>query len=102
MSIINISAMIIYLTILVNDTVNGATTSGEELIRHLLADTYPASIPKVHLNDVVEVTFSLQLIQIVELDDRRQLFTSKYWVKQSWYNALMTWNTTQWDGIEVS
>lgn len=75
-------------------------STGEQLITHILRNTYKASVPQLATNESVAVTFGIQLVQVIELHDSSQLLTAKYWVRQSWYNELMRWNTSEWDGIK--
>ena len=72
---------------------------GERLIKHLLANTSNVVRPKINRTEPTTVWLDLDLIQITRLEETTQCLEAKYWVRQSWYNEFMTWNSTQWNGI---
>ena len=75
-------------------------TIEEDLIKHLLANTSDLVRPKIDKNKHILVTYGLELIQMVGLDEANQYLTGKYWVRQSWYNEYMKWNITKWGNIK--
>ena len=51
-------------------------------------------------SEAIGVTFGLQLVHINHLYEAEQLLTCKYWVRQTWFNQLITWDPKEWDDIE--
>ena len=80
----------------------GAASASDEteLLNKLLTNINSVVNPTLNMSQPIEVTFKLELIQIRELEDAKQLLTCKYWVRQSWINEFITWNPMEWGGIE--
>ena len=57
--------------------------------------------PVINTSQPVKVSFGIELNQILKIYDREQLLVTKVWVRQSWTNEFMKWNTSEWDGINV-
>ena len=63
---------------------------------------YDRSVWPVNHSMPVDVTFGLELIHLVNVDERNHQITTNVWVRQSWTNTLLQWNTTKWNGIKVT
>ena len=88
--------------VLTNEVMPGVASAGDEteLLNKLLTNINSVVNPTLNMSQPIEVTFKLELIQIRELEDAKQLLTCKYWVRQSWRNEFITWNPMEWGGIE--
>lgn len=74
-------------------------TINERLITFLLANKSNVVRPRINRSDPVEVTFGIELVMVVGLDESNQRFSGKFWVRQEWYNEFMTWNASEWGNI---
>ncbi|XP_048583820.1 neuronal acetylcholine receptor subunit alpha-9-like isoform X2 [Nematostella vectensis] len=43
----------------------------------------------------------MSLNQIVDVDEKNQLLTTSTWIRQIWYNPLLTWNVTEYGGLKT-
>ena len=78
------------------------TSNAADLIKHLLRNTNHLVRPVIDRTKSVNVRFSLELIQIIELDESLQLLTCKFWGRVSWKNEFMTWNKTEWGNVKFT
>ena len=74
-----------------------SSTPESQLLRHLLKDYI--KLPPFNYKDPINVTFGIELIQLLKVDDRAQVITTKVWVRQSWKNPYLAWDPAQWSGI---
>eukprot|EP00794_Sanderia_malayensis_P007313 gene7314-8131_t len=57
--------------------------------------------PVFNRTDVINVQFSLSLIQIVNVNSKSQLLSTSVWIRQTWKNPFLTWNPDDYGGIDV-
>ncbi|XP_067672594.1 neuronal acetylcholine receptor subunit alpha-2-like [Haliotis asinina] len=55
--------------------------------------------PVKHFNDTVKIEFNIQLIQIMDLDERNQVLTLNVWDRYNWYDEYLKWNPAEWGGV---
>ncbi|KAK0404778.1 hypothetical protein QR680_017621 [Steinernema hermaphroditum] len=57
--------------------------------------------PTVHHSMPTNVTFGFLLNQIVEMDERNQVLTTRSWLNVNWFDPRLVWNASEWGGIKV-
>ncbi|KAL6724136.1 hypothetical protein Aduo_019052 [Ancylostoma duodenale] len=75
----------------------------ERLYRSLLSpDRYEKDVrPTTHHSKPTNVTFGFLLNQIVEMDERNQVLTTRSWLNINWIDQRLMWNHSQWEGIKT-
>ncbi|ELU07649.1 hypothetical protein CAPTEDRAFT_135405 [Capitella teleta] len=68
-----------------------------ELMKDYDVNVRPVSDVHTHL----DIHMDLSLMQIVDLDEVNQILVSKVKIFLSWFDAHLTWNRDEHDGIEV-
>ncbi|KAL8568504.1 hypothetical protein ACOMHN_013805 [Nucella lapillus] len=75
----------------------------DRLIKHLLS-RYRArgkyGRPVWHYNDTVVVWFMIQLVQIMDLDEKNQVLTLNVWDRYNWRDVHMQWDPKEWGGVD--
>ncbi|KAL5018978.1 hypothetical protein ScPMuIL_004700 [Solemya velum] len=75
----------------------------DRLIKHLLkryqrrGGVYGR--PVHNHSDIVTVYFGMQLIQIMDLDEKKQVLSLNVWTHYEWKDEFLSWNATHYDGI---
>ncbi|XP_068673444.1 neuronal acetylcholine receptor subunit beta-3-like [Montipora foliosa] len=84
-----------------NSTKGSGNSTEQDLINYLLRgynkDAHP--IPEQNKSSYT-VTFGLELVQLVNVDDKNQIITTNVWVRQKWTNLLLTWQPEDYGGIK--
>ena len=62
------------------------------LISDLLANYQKYERPVQNESHPVELTFTLSLQQIIDLDERNQLLKTNLWLDYSWHDVNLRWN----------
>uniref|UniRef100_A0A1I8A6X9 Neur_chan_LBD domain-containing protein n=1 Tax=Steinernema glaseri TaxID=37863 RepID=A0A1I8A6X9_9BILA len=57
-------------------------------------------IPKRHLNESVQVKFSIELYQIIEVNEPQQYILMNAWIVERWRDDMLYWNPAQFEGIK--
>ncbi|VDK52665.1 unnamed protein product [Anisakis simplex] len=76
----------------------------EELLYKKLLDpdNYEKDVrPTLHHTMPTNVTLGFLLNQIVEMDERNQVLTTRSWLNVNWLDPRLTWNVTEWSGIKT-
>ncbi|ETN77898.1 Neurotransmitter-gated ion-channel ligand binding domain protein, partial [Necator americanus] len=75
----------------------------ERLYRSLFfADHYEKDVrPTTHHSKPTNVTFGFLLNQIVEMDERNQVLTTRSWLNINWIDQRLIWNHSEWEGIKM-
>lgn len=82
-------------------TTDAAVPNNEQRLLHDLFQNYSKySRPVMRRNDQVVVTFRAKLKQIIDLKDNEQLLQVILYTYQEWNNPLLTWNKSQYGGID--
>ncbi|KAI1716410.1 neurotransmitter-gated ion-channel ligand binding domain-containing protein [Ditylenchus destructor] len=81
---------------------NMATRTEEYLYRKLLNPEYYEKHvrPTRHHSLATNITFGVLLNQIVEMDERNQVLTTRCWINANWMDPRLTWNESEWDNIK--
>ncbi|EDO42102.1 predicted protein [Nematostella vectensis] len=81
--------------------VSDASRNEKRLLEKLLTGYDRNERPVLNDNESVTVTLGLTLNQIVDVDEKNQLLTTSTWIRQIWYNPLLTWNVTEYGGLKT-
>uniref|UniRef100_A0A1I8BI26 Neur_chan_LBD domain-containing protein n=1 Tax=Meloidogyne hapla TaxID=6305 RepID=A0A1I8BI26_MELHA len=78
-----------------------ASKTEENLYKKLLnPQNYEKNVrPTKHHLLPTNITFGVLLNQIVEMDERNQILTTRCWINVNWIDYRLSWNITQWEGI---
>ncbi|KXJ09443.1 neuronal acetylcholine receptor subunit alpha-10 [Exaiptasia diaphana] len=76
-------------------------THEKRLLKNLFQNYDKEVRPVLKKNDSVNVEFSLSLIQIISVNSKSQLVTISVWIRQKWKNPFMSWNASDYGGIDV-
>ncbi|GMR32567.1 hypothetical protein PMAYCL1PPCAC_02762, partial [Pristionchus mayeri] len=74
----------------------------EERLYRLLLDPerYEKDVrPTPHHRIPTNITFGFLLNQIVEMDERNQVLTTRSWLNVNWLDGRLRWNESEWGGI---
>ncbi|KAK3726643.1 hypothetical protein QZH41_012274 [Actinostola sp. cb2023] len=72
----------------------------EEVIGVILERYRQEARPVMNPNSTINVTFGMELVQLVNVNDRHQMITTNVWVRQKWENQLLTWDPEKFNGIK--
>ncbi|KAF7260849.1 hypothetical protein EG68_04028 [Paragonimus skrjabini miyazakii] len=79
-------------------------TAEKSLIRDLLNRYKQYGVIGRPVNDsrvLMRVQYGLQLIQILGLDENKQVLRTNCWTVYRWNDRLLQWNSSQYEGIQV-
>lgn len=72
-----------------------------KLINSLFKSNYSKeALPVVNKSEAVQVTFDLAYSQLIYLDSKNQILSSKVWLRQMWTNPFLRWDPEKHGGIE--
>ncbi|XP_071128335.1 neuronal acetylcholine receptor subunit alpha-10-like isoform X1 [Mytilus edulis] len=57
------------------------------------------SRPVEKFTDIMKIEFGLQLIQIIDLDEKEQVLTLNVWVDHKWHDRYLSWNVSEYKGV---
>ncbi|CAJ0572978.1 unnamed protein product, partial [Mesorhabditis spiculigera] len=82
---------------------SSADGTEQQLYRTLMDSTrYEKDVrPTMHHSLPTNVTFGFLLNQIVEMDERNQVLTTRSWLNINWMDQRLSWNHTMWGGIKT-
>uniref|UniRef100_A0A3B3UPL4 Cholinergic receptor nicotinic alpha 9 subunit n=1 Tax=Poecilia latipinna TaxID=48699 RepID=A0A3B3UPL4_9TELE len=67
-----------------------------------LMDNYSSALRPVEDTDrALNVTLQITLSQIKDMDERNQVLIAYLWIRQTWHDAYLRWNTEDYDGLDV-
>ncbi|XP_077998372.1 neuronal acetylcholine receptor subunit alpha-10-like [Glandiceps talaboti] len=49
----------------------------------------------------VDVNLTMQITQIVDMDERNQILTTNVWIEQHWIDEKLIWEPDEYDGIKI-
>lgn len=76
------------------------TQSNETLlIRSLLEKQSPTARPVYNITKTIHLTFGLEMVHIVKLEERSQTIGIKVWLRMKWQNEILIWDPTKWGNI---
>ncbi|XP_072028697.1 neuronal acetylcholine receptor subunit alpha-10-like [Amphiura filiformis] len=77
-----------------------ATSSRVKLIEHITSNYHSSIRPVFDTDTVTNVTLRVLFHHLIDMDTRRQLFTISIWVKETWRDEFISWNTSDFGGIQ--
>ncbi|KAJ8043093.1 Neuronal acetylcholine receptor subunit alpha-3 [Holothuria leucospilota] len=57
------------------------------------------TIPVQNSSDILDIYLALYITQIIDVDERNQILTTKVWLHQSWNDYRLSWDPDEYDGI---
>lgn len=73
----------------------------EHRLMHDLFANYSKEVrPVIDKEKPIPVNFDMMFSQLVELNGRSQIMTSKVWIRQSWQNPFLKWNPADYGGVK--
>ncbi|XP_071510029.1 neuronal acetylcholine receptor subunit alpha-3-like [Diadema antillarum] len=77
-----------------------ASEDEERLREYLFPSHYnPFVLPNQNASDVLQIQFGLAISQILDVDEKNQVLTSKVWMKQIWHDYNFVWDPQDYGGI---
>uniref|UniRef100_A0A3B3DSH6 Cholinergic receptor, nicotinic, delta (muscle) n=2 Tax=Oryzias melastigma TaxID=30732 RepID=A0A3B3DSH6_ORYME len=75
----------------------------ERLINHLFIDkSYNKELrPVERPEDTVDVFLALTLSNLISLKEADETLLTNVWIEHTWYDTRMSWNMSEFDGIEM-
>ncbi|XP_066518296.1 neuronal acetylcholine receptor subunit alpha-9 [Hoplias malabaricus] len=73
----------------------------QKLLKDLMENYSKALRPVEDTDKALNVTLQITLSQIKDMDERNQVLTTYLWVRQIWYDAYLSWDKEEYDGLEV-
>lgn len=78
-----------------------ASEDEERLVRDLFRDYNKLIRPVRYSNETVEVKMGLNLIQLINVNEKNQVMTSNVWQQFHWHDYQLKWEPAQYGGIDV-
>ncbi|XP_051532971.1 neuronal acetylcholine receptor subunit alpha-9-like [Myxocyprinus asiaticus] len=72
-----------------------------KLLNDLFKNYTNALRPVEDTDNIINVTLQITLSQIIDMDERNQILTTYLWIRQVWFDAYLTWNKTDYDGLDT-
>ncbi|XP_022782603.1 neuronal acetylcholine receptor subunit alpha-7-like isoform X2 [Stylophora pistillata] len=98
---------LLYLIIVISSSVdvdvehNNSDSEEGRLWRKLFLSNYnPELRPVLNTSEKVTVTLGVSLHQIINVDEKNQLMQVSLWIRQSWFNPILTWNKSEYGGMD--
>ncbi|XP_010897383.3 cholinergic receptor, nicotinic, alpha 11 isoform X1 [Esox lucius] len=70
------------------------------LLKNLLKDYNRMERPVGNDSHPLTVSFTLSLIQIMDVDEKNQILTTNIWLRMSWYDHYLQWNQSEYPGVK--
>nr|ALR88676.1 acetylcholine receptor neuronal subunit alpha 2-like 213 [Saccoglossus kowalevskii] len=58
------------------------------------------SRPAINADDSIRIDFGLSLNQLVDVDEKNQMITTRVWLNQEWRDIRLTWNPANYSGVD--
>ncbi|XP_078000484.1 neuronal acetylcholine receptor subunit beta-3-like [Glandiceps talaboti] len=71
----------------------------EKLHEELFANYSKAARPVVNSNESVAVFLYLTINQLIDVDEKYQIITTRVWLHQEWNDTRLQWNPEDYDGL---
>ncbi|XP_072051068.1 neuronal acetylcholine receptor subunit alpha-2-like [Amphiura filiformis] len=78
-----------------------ASDAEEKLFDMLFKDYNRLIRPVQNTSQLVSVDFALTMSQLIDVDEKNQIMTTNVWLKQSWTDYRLQWNTSDYENIKV-
>ncbi|XP_023184696.1 neuronal acetylcholine receptor subunit alpha-9-II-like isoform X2 [Xiphophorus maculatus] len=93
---------VICLTVLLPEVVFCAQGHYAQKLLNDLMENYSSALRPVEDTDrALNVTLQITLSQIKDMDERNQVLIAYLWIRQTWHDAYLRWNTEDYDGLDV-
>jgi len=80
----------------------GVADDDEKRLLNFVFGKYDAELRPVRKkSDTVRVEFGISLHQIIEVDFKNQIVKSSVWIRQTWNNPFLKWNSSEFGGIKA-
>ncbi|XP_041089238.1 neuronal acetylcholine receptor subunit alpha-10-like [Polyodon spathula] len=73
----------------------------QKLLSDLFTNYTSALRPVEDTDKVMNVTLQITLSQIIDMDERNQILTAYLWIRQVWFDAYLSWNKDDYDGLDT-
>jgi len=70
------------------------------LLDSLMKNYNTQNRPVLNESMPIDITFGINLQQIVDLDEKNQLLTTCMWLQLSWQDYQLTWNSSEFGGVD--
>ncbi|XP_002741797.2 neuronal acetylcholine receptor subunit alpha-2-like [Saccoglossus kowalevskii] len=79
----------------------GCLASEAEMhLREMLFRGYnKLSLPVSNVSEILNITFGLAISQIIDVNEKSQVMTTKVWLRHSWDDNHLEWDPNLYDGI---
>ncbi|KAK2167529.1 hypothetical protein NP493_1271g01048 [Ridgeia piscesae] len=71
------------------------------LVRDIMRNYDYRIIPTRNSTEALNVSFSVALSQIIDVDEKNQIVTTNCWLTQTWVDFNLKWSPVKYGGIEV-
>ncbi|EDO45564.1 predicted protein, partial [Nematostella vectensis] len=71
-----------------------------KLITTLFKDYQRDARPVYNKSEAVRVSLDIAYSQLIDLDGKNQILSSKVWIRQVWRNPFLSWNPDDYGGLE--
>uniref|UniRef100_A0A914XEH2 Uncharacterized protein n=1 Tax=Plectus sambesii TaxID=2011161 RepID=A0A914XEH2_9BILA len=89
-----------FLLLIVDEADASQLPTQNRLVNKML-DSYDKKVKPTRLaEEPVVVTFSMELYQIIEVNERQQFILINAWIVERWRDEFLYWDPTEYDGIE--
>ncbi|XP_070408050.1 neuronal acetylcholine receptor subunit alpha-9-II [Nothobranchius furzeri] len=93
---------VICLVMLLPEVARGAQGHFAQKLLNDLMENYSNALRPVEDTDrALNVTLQITLSQIKDMDERNQVLIAYLWIRQTWHDAYLKWNTEDYDGLDV-
>ncbi|XP_061888115.1 neuronal acetylcholine receptor subunit alpha-7-like [Entelurus aequoreus] len=69
------------------------------LYRQLMVDYNPLVRPVANESQTLMVKLGLHLVQIMNVDEKNQVFTTNIWFEMTWNDQMLQWDTSEFNGV---
>nr|XP_057945341.1 neuronal acetylcholine receptor subunit alpha-7a isoform X3 [Doryrhamphus excisus] len=73
----------------------------KRLYRDLMVNYDPLVRPVLNESEILMVELGLNLMQIMDVDEKNQVLTTNVWFKMSWNDCQLLWNTSDYNGVST-
>nr|ALR88678.1 acetylcholine receptor neuronal subunit alpha 9/10-like 103 [Saccoglossus kowalevskii] len=80
----------------------GAFAGSEQKLFENIFRNYNNKVrPVWNWTHAVDVNLTMQITQIVDMDERNQILTTNVWIEQHWIDEKLVWKPEEYDGILI-
>ncbi|XP_022096176.1 neuronal acetylcholine receptor subunit alpha-3-like [Acanthaster planci] len=97
-----LSALVVLMTLIAVEWIIGCegSNSAQQLFEDKMRGYDPLIRPVDNNSDVVNVSISLALSQLIDIDEKNQVMITSLWLKQQWKDSKLDWDPADYDGLE--